>query len=186
LAGATRCALYDWDGLVRFLADGRIEMDTNTVERAMGAVASNRRNALFAGSRRVAWSRGIGAVAPPPLWVQAMRTEVRHPSSSMRLSAWTATLTSVARRRSVRARSPSPMTCLNRPMAGVDGVDQRETELALPRRCLGDLDGEGLCRSDHPVQHRDGDGDLTLLCRQAAGAQLRADQVFVARHRRFV
>ena len=61
---------------------------------------------------------------------------------------------------------------------------QRESELVLPWRCLGDLDGDGFCRPDHAVQHCDGDGDLTLLCRQAPGAQLRADQVFVARHGR--
>ncbi len=35
----------------------------------------------------------------------------------MRLSAWTATSTLIARRSSVRKRSPSPITCLNRPMA---------------------------------------------------------------------
>ena len=50
LAGAIRYALNHWDGLVRFLADGRVEMDTNTVERAMRAVALSRKNALFAGS----------------------------------------------------------------------------------------------------------------------------------------
>ena len=42
LAGAIRYALNHWSGLVRFLADGRIEMDTNTVERAMRAVATIR------------------------------------------------------------------------------------------------------------------------------------------------
>ena len=50
LAGAIRYALNHWDGLVRFLADGRIELDTNTVERAMRPVALSRKNALFAGS----------------------------------------------------------------------------------------------------------------------------------------
>ncbi len=42
--------LNHWDGLVRFLDDGRIEMDTNSVERAMRPVALSRKNALFAGS----------------------------------------------------------------------------------------------------------------------------------------
>jgi len=36
--------------LVRFLDDGRIEIDSNTVERAMRPVALTRKNALFAGS----------------------------------------------------------------------------------------------------------------------------------------
>ena len=43
-------ALKHWDGLERFLHDGRIELDTNTVERAMRPVALSRKNALFAGS----------------------------------------------------------------------------------------------------------------------------------------
>jgi len=51
-----------------------------------------------------------------PAWDQAVRTEFGRPNSDMRLSAWTATSTSVARRSSVRERSPSPITCLNRPI----------------------------------------------------------------------
>jgi transposase len=39
-----------WDGLLRFLDDGRIKIDSNTVERAMRPVPLNRKNALFAGS----------------------------------------------------------------------------------------------------------------------------------------
>ncbi len=38
-----------WDGLYLFLKDGRIEMDTNPVERAIRPIALNRKNALFAG-----------------------------------------------------------------------------------------------------------------------------------------
>ncbi|MDT8266772.1 transposase domain-containing protein, partial [Roseomonas sp. DSM 102946] len=36
------------DGLVRFLDDGRIEMDSNTVERAIRPLCLSRKNALFA------------------------------------------------------------------------------------------------------------------------------------------
>jgi transposase len=50
LARAMRYALRHWPGLVAFLDDGRIEMDTNVVERAIRPVALNRKNALFAGS----------------------------------------------------------------------------------------------------------------------------------------
>jgi len=50
IAGAIRYALGLWEGLVRFLEDGRIEIDSNTVERSMRPVALNRKNALFAGS----------------------------------------------------------------------------------------------------------------------------------------
>ena len=34
-AEAIRYGLNHWDGLIRFLDDGRIELDTNAVERAM-------------------------------------------------------------------------------------------------------------------------------------------------------
>ena len=49
LAEAVGYALNQWDGLVRFLDDGRIEIDSNTVERSMRPIALNRKNALFAG-----------------------------------------------------------------------------------------------------------------------------------------
>ena len=37
------------DGLGRFLTDGRIELDSNTVERTIRPIALSRKNALFAG-----------------------------------------------------------------------------------------------------------------------------------------
>ena len=50
LAEAIRYALSRWEGLARFLDDGRVELDSNTVERAIRPIALNRKNALFAGS----------------------------------------------------------------------------------------------------------------------------------------
>jgi transposase len=50
LAQAIRYALNHWDGLIRFLDDGRFELDTNIVERAMRPIALGRKNALFAGA----------------------------------------------------------------------------------------------------------------------------------------
>jgi hypothetical protein len=50
LAQAISYALNHWKGLVLFLDDGRLELDTNTVERAMRPVALGRKNALFAGA----------------------------------------------------------------------------------------------------------------------------------------
>jgi transposase len=50
LAQAIRYARNHWSGLVLFLNDGRLELDTNTVERAMRPVALGRKNALFAGA----------------------------------------------------------------------------------------------------------------------------------------
>jgi transposase len=41
--------LNHWDGLTRFLDNGRIEIDSNTVERSIRGLALNRKNALFAG-----------------------------------------------------------------------------------------------------------------------------------------
>ena len=38
-----------WDGLILFLGDGRIEMDSNAVERTIRPIALQRKNALFAG-----------------------------------------------------------------------------------------------------------------------------------------
>ena len=48
-AGVIRYGLRHWDGLTRFLDDGRIELDTNIVERSMRPQALTRKNALFAG-----------------------------------------------------------------------------------------------------------------------------------------
>ena len=50
LGEAIRDALRHWPGLLVFLDDGRVEMDTNTVERAIRPVTLNRKNALFAGN----------------------------------------------------------------------------------------------------------------------------------------
>lgn len=50
LAEAIRYALSRWAGLTMFLDDGRIELDSNTVERSIRPLALNRKNALFAGS----------------------------------------------------------------------------------------------------------------------------------------
>jgi transposase len=50
LAEAIRYALARWQGLCRFLDDGRVEIDSNVVERSIRPIALNRKNALFAGS----------------------------------------------------------------------------------------------------------------------------------------
>ena len=49
IAEAIRYALHHWEGLTRFLDDGRIELDTNIVERSIRPIVLNRKNALFAG-----------------------------------------------------------------------------------------------------------------------------------------
>jgi transposase len=50
LAQAMRYALDHWAGLILFLEDGRLELNTNTVERAIRPIVLTRKNALFAGS----------------------------------------------------------------------------------------------------------------------------------------
>lgn len=40
---------HHWDGLQTFLADGRVEIDSNGVENLIRPIALNRKNALFAG-----------------------------------------------------------------------------------------------------------------------------------------
>jgi transposase len=50
LATAIRYALSRWEGLTRFIDDGRIELDNNIVERSIRPIALNRKNTLFAGS----------------------------------------------------------------------------------------------------------------------------------------
>lgn len=52
LAKAIRYMLSHWTGLTRFLDDGRIEIDSNTVERTMRPIGLGRKNHLFAGSPR--------------------------------------------------------------------------------------------------------------------------------------
>src|SRR5258705_408363 len=49
IAEAIRYALHHWEGLTLFLDDGRIELDTNIVERGIRPIVLNSKNALFAG-----------------------------------------------------------------------------------------------------------------------------------------
>jgi transposase len=52
MANAIRYALNRWDGLLRFLDDGRIEIDSNTVERAMRPIALSRKKRVIRRQRR--------------------------------------------------------------------------------------------------------------------------------------
>ena len=63
LAQAMRYAVNHWRGLMLYLDDGRLEMDTNTVERAMRPVALGRKNALFAGAD--SGGNAIGRLSQP-------------------------------------------------------------------------------------------------------------------------
>jgi transposase len=59
LADAIGYAINHWEGLTLFLSDGRIEVDSNTVERSMRPIAMGRRNSLFSGSEGGAESWAI-------------------------------------------------------------------------------------------------------------------------------
>ena len=59
LAEAIRYTLGHWDGLTVFLTDGRVEVDTNTVERSMRPIGLGRKNSLFSGSEGGAESWAI-------------------------------------------------------------------------------------------------------------------------------
>ena len=50
VAKAIRYMLRHWTGLCVFLNDGRVELDTNSIERLHRIVATTRKNALFAGA----------------------------------------------------------------------------------------------------------------------------------------
>jgi transposase len=59
LTEAINYTLNHWDGLTLFLSDGRVEVDSNTVERSMRPIAMGRRNSLFSGSEGGAESWAI-------------------------------------------------------------------------------------------------------------------------------
>lgn len=50
LAEAIRYVLGHWQGFIVFLDDGRVEMDSNTIERTFRPIALGRKNHMFAGS----------------------------------------------------------------------------------------------------------------------------------------
>jgi transposase len=49
LLGAIDYTINQWDGLILFLDDGRLEADTNIIERSIRPIGIGRRNSLFCG-----------------------------------------------------------------------------------------------------------------------------------------
>ena len=81
-----------WDGLRLFLADGRVEMDSNNVENLIRPIALNRKNALFAGHDEgaAAWGRIASLIETaklngvnPHTWLKASLEAIAagHPNS---------------------------------------------------------------------------------------------------------
>lgn len=99
-AEAIRYALKLWSGLTVFLDDGRVEIDSNTVERSIRPIALNRKNALFAGSDQggVHWgviaslieTCKLNAVDPQAYLADVLSRLVnRHPASQIdQLMPW--------------------------------------------------------------------------------------------------
>jgi hypothetical protein len=98
---AMNYGLNQWNGLVRFLEDGRIEIDSNTVERSIRPIALNRKNSLFAGHDQGAqnWARIASFVETcklngvnPHAWLTDVLTKLvnRWPASRIdELMPWT-------------------------------------------------------------------------------------------------
>jgi transposase len=91
LAEAIAYGLNHWDGLCRFLDDGRIEIDSNTVERSIRGLALTRKNALFAGHDRGAAGWAMIAslletcklnVVDPLAWTTDVLTRSRYSTRS--------------------------------------------------------------------------------------------------------
>jgi len=93
-------AVKHWVGLTVVLDDGRVEIDSNVVERTIRPLARNRRNALFAGSDQGGRYGGViaslietaklNAVAPHA-YLTDVRTRLinRHPASPIdQLMPW--------------------------------------------------------------------------------------------------
>jgi transposase len=102
LAEAIRYALTRWNGLTLFLNDGRVELDSNTVERSIRPLALNRKNALFAGSDEGGDNWAVIATLiencklsdiNPHTWLTETLTQLAngHPANSVgQLMPWTA------------------------------------------------------------------------------------------------
>ena len=83
-----------WGGLQLFLADGRVEMDSNAVENLIRPLALNRKNALFAGHDEgaAAWGRIASLIETaklngvnPHAWLKATLEAIAagHPNSRL-------------------------------------------------------------------------------------------------------
>ena len=100
IAEAIRYTLKLWSGLTGFLDDGRVEIDTNVVERTIRPIALNRKNALFAGSDQGGVHWGVIAslietcklnAADPQAYPASTLTRLvnRHPASQIdQLMPW--------------------------------------------------------------------------------------------------
>ena len=84
-----------WDGLLAFLHDGRVEMDSNFVENRIRPVKLTAKNVLFAGHAEgaAAWGRIASLIetckrngVEPYVWLKSMLEKITggHPQSRIR------------------------------------------------------------------------------------------------------
>jgi hypothetical protein len=59
LGKAIRYTLGQWEALVRYLEDGRYEIDTNLVENAIRPTAVGKKNWLFIGHPEAGWRSAV-------------------------------------------------------------------------------------------------------------------------------
>jgi adenylate cyclase len=102
---------------VRYLLQGSLRKSGDRVRISAQMIEAEAGGHLWAERDRGARISGTDALTPTLVRVHAMRTDSARPRSSIRFRAWTAMATSVARRRSVRDRSASPITRLYRDTA---------------------------------------------------------------------
>lgn len=84
LANAIGYALNHWSALIRYTADGRIEIDNNAAERALRGVALGRKNYLFGGERAASMYCLIGSAKlngiDPEAYLRTVLTRIaEHP-----------------------------------------------------------------------------------------------------------
>jgi hypothetical protein len=117
LGKALTYAINQWPQLMRFLDDGRIELDNNGIERAMRPIAVGRKGWLFAGSdegaRRAAIvytviGSAVLAGVEPWAYLRAVVEELSASVSSDRLAELAPDRWAVAQASPAAASTPTP------------------------------------------------------------------------------
>jgi hypothetical protein len=144
---AIRYALTRWDGLTLFLADGRVDLDNNTVECSVRPLALNRINDLFADADEGGENRAVVATLveccklkglDPSAWLTdtLVRLAHRHPANAVgELMPW------IAVAKEQRLRTFQPLSFLSK---GSDRLMSAMVHYRRRRRLLA------TCAFQHP------------------------------------
>jgi transposase len=134
IAQAIRYALKHWAGLTVFLDDGRVEIDSNTVERAIRPIATRRSLCPLPSSIWKHWDLVLGGRAiraPTRCGVQVLPWPVRMP---IRLSE--AAISRSDQRPAIRAMIASASSGVRQPCSPVFGLRTRICECWPPRQWM--------------------------------------------------